>query len=523
MNTVASFFFLMSWGFASLWWQGLHTPLKNAKPKFTIGKETTYVTGPETKDGYIDYVTALNKRLSKGVTPENNANVLLWKAFGPHPEGTTMPPEFFKWLGITPLPEKGNYFVNMRKFSTKHLKVDEFDFDNKFYDQIERVTKEPWKADKYPDVAKWLKANEKPLALVTQATKRTHYYLPLIPATPEGSLIGALLPSAQQCRELATALTARAMLRTSQSRYEEAWQDLQTCHRLGRLTARGGTLIEGLVGIAIDAIASEADLAYLENAKLSAKQVKACLRDLQQLPPMPGLAEKVNSTERFTFLEAIMLVDREGLDAMTGPNQLFQSTGAEPQIPLQLTGRVDWDPALRKANQFYDRIVKAMRIKDHQTKIKELEKIEQDLKSLRVKNQELNVGQALSLLLSPQARGEKIGDIMLSLFLPAVIKVQQANDRSHQVHQNLQIAFALGAYQKEHGRYPRRLNSLVPQYLPEIPPDIFTGKPLVYRSSERGYLLYSFGIDGQDDGGLNWDDEPGKDDLRIRMPLPKKG
>jgi hypothetical protein len=29
------------------------------------------------------FVTALNKRLGAGVTPENNANVLIWKAIGP--------------------------------------------------------------------------------------------------------------------------------------------------------------------------------------------------------------------------------------------------------------------------------------------------------------------------------------------------------------------------------------------------------------------------------------------------------
>ena len=49
---------------------------KKPAPKFTISKETTYVTGPLDKYGYIDYETALNERMSKGVTRETNANVL---------------------------------------------------------------------------------------------------------------------------------------------------------------------------------------------------------------------------------------------------------------------------------------------------------------------------------------------------------------------------------------------------------------------------------------------------------------
>src|SRR5690349_12610174 len=60
---------------------------KRRKPKFTIAKETTFVTGPVDKEGYIDYIAALNERLRKGVTPENNVVVLLWKALGPHPQG----------------------------------------------------------------------------------------------------------------------------------------------------------------------------------------------------------------------------------------------------------------------------------------------------------------------------------------------------------------------------------------------------------------------------------------------------
>ena len=61
---------------------------------FTISPETTYITEPLDADGYPDYVTALNERLRGNITPETNANVLIWQALGPHPEGVTMPPEY---------------------------------------------------------------------------------------------------------------------------------------------------------------------------------------------------------------------------------------------------------------------------------------------------------------------------------------------------------------------------------------------------------------------------------------------
>src|SRR4051794_7570902 len=51
-----------------------------AGPRFAISKETTYVSGPVRADGTIDYVEAVNERLAKGVTKENNAAILLLQA-----------------------------------------------------------------------------------------------------------------------------------------------------------------------------------------------------------------------------------------------------------------------------------------------------------------------------------------------------------------------------------------------------------------------------------------------------------
>jgi len=47
--------------------------------------------------------------------------------------------------------------------------------------------------------------------------------------------------------------------------------------------------------------------------------------------------------------------------------------------------------------------------------------------------------------------------------------------------------------------YPERLEQLVPDYLPEIPVDRFTGEPLRYRGNESGYLAYSVGRNLEDD------------------------
>src|SRR5690349_15385423 len=57
-----------------------------ARFTYTVSPETTYVTDAVDVHGVPDYVAALNDRLGKDVTPETNANVLIWRALGPHPE-----------------------------------------------------------------------------------------------------------------------------------------------------------------------------------------------------------------------------------------------------------------------------------------------------------------------------------------------------------------------------------------------------------------------------------------------------
>jgi hypothetical protein len=492
-------------------------------PKLPVGKETTYVTGPLDKEGYIDYEAALNDLLAKGVTPEKNANVLLWKALGPTPEGGAgMPAEFFKRLGIEEPPKGGAYLIGLRVYLKDHLKLDPGEFDA-IYDQQSRAGERPWTAKDYPHIAGWLKANEKPLAVALEATRRPDYFNPLVSRRTEkdpGSLIGVLLPGVHKCRELAIGLIARAMLRVGEGKFDEAWQDLLACHRLGRLVGRGATLIEGLVGIAIDQIATNADLAFLERAKLTRKQIQGYLKDLQGLPPMPPMADKVDLGERFMYLDSVQLIRRGGvgmLEALGGRTK--QSTPVE----LKALEGIDWEPALRNGNRWYDRLAAALRLKDRAGREKALDKIEQDLRELRAQaKRQANDATLIQGKESPdKIVGKAIGDVLIRLLMPACRNVQNAHDRTEQVQRNLQVAFALAIYHSDNERHPAKLDELAPNYLAAVPDDIFSAKPLVFRPRGKGYLLYSVGVNGKDEGGRTFDDDPAGDDLCVRMPLPE--
>ncbi len=496
-----------------------------AKPaaKMPLGKDTTVVRGPLDRDGYVDYEAALNDRLARGINPEKNANVLLLKALGPTPEGARLPAEYYRWLGIAEPPSGGACFVGFGAYLRDHVKPAREDLD-RLLNQQAQATGRPWSAKDYPHVAAWLKANEKPLAVVIEATRRPQYYNPLVSRPTgkgPGALMGALLSSVQKCRELATALTARAMLRTAEGQFDAAWQDLLACHRLDRLVGRGATLIESLVGIAIDHIASHSDLAYLESAHLTSRQARDRLKDLQALPPLPPLADKVGLAERFMFLDSVQLTRSRGLAAL----EALVGGGRPPTLtPEERRGleKVDWAPALRNGNRWYDRLVAAMRLRDRAEREEALNKIEKDLTTLKVKAVDT---EGLRKLLRgkgpPDGRAAKaLGDGIAALLLPPVRKVQTAYDRSEQTQRNLRVAFALAAYRADRGRYPAKLDELAPKYLAAVPGDLFSGKPLVYRRTEDGYLFYSVGANGKDEGGRWYDDDPPGDDPNVRMPLP---
>jgi len=492
---------------------------KPPTPKLPLGKDTTYVIGPFDKYGYIDYEVALNAELSKDIIPDKNANVLLVQALGPAPEGGDgMPPAYYKWLEMPILPKEGEYFVGQGKFLNSHLGLTMAQREA-FYEAQGRATQRPWEAKDCPPLAEWLKLNEKPMAIVLEAVKRPQYFNPLVSRRQEGessNLIGSLLPTVQKCRELATAFTTRAMLRLKEGKFDAAWQDILACHRLGRLLTRGVTLIESLVGIAICQIASNATLTYLEHADLTSKQVLERLKDIQALPPVAAMANKIDIGERMMGLDAIQMV-RRGNSGELG--LIFENPSEDELKALKI---VDWGPVMQTLNKWYDRAGAAMRIKDRTAREKEFDKIDEEL---RVSKKEFSDSEKLKKVLAEKdadkVLGKSLGNVLASLLMPAFRKVHQAQDRIEQVNKNLEIAFALAAYRKDNDRYPTKLADLAPKYLATVPNDVFSGKPLIYKPNEKGYLFYSVGPNGKDDGGRWYNDDPPGDDPGVKMPLPE--
>ncbi|MCS7187150.1 MAG: hypothetical protein RMK89_09390 [Armatimonadota bacterium] len=76
-------------------------------------------------------------------------------------------------------------------------------------------------------------------------------------------------------------------------------------------------------------------------------------------------------------------------------------------------------------------------------------------------------------------------------------------------------SIALRLYHHENGRYPESLRELVPKYLPSVPVDPFSNKPIQHRRTQKGFFVWSIGWDGKDDGGSLRLDEDNEERHRL--------
>lgn len=506
---------------------------EEAGPTFTISKETTYITAPLRKDGFPDYIAALNQRFSKGVTPERNSAVLFWKAVGPKaiPEKTRE--KYFQMLGIPPLPEKGDYFVASSDFverqrADKKLTPDELKtFEaGTYWDSFNTAMQRPWSKKEFPVWAEWLAVNEKPLALAAEACRRPRYYDPMLTSAGDsGLLLAALLPGVLNSREFARALKVRAMLRVQEEKIDEAWADMLTCHRLGRHVGQGPTLVEALVGITIDGMAQAGDLAILQHAKLTAVQLVKMRAELAQLPPMSKMADKFDVTERMMFLDSTLVVARGDTRSLTF---LAGFGGDEKSLVAMIQKAVatslDWDIILRMGNTWYDRLTVAAQKPTRAKRVKAFAKFDAELKNLTASSRDPKTF-TLTILGGKKAISEQTGHVLMSLSLPGISAALNAEDRIAMQWAINDLAFALAQYHADHGSYPAKLADLTPKYVAELPKDVFSNDAdLHYQVNTDGYLLYSVGINGKDDGGKTYNDPNsiGCDDLVVRMPAAAK-
>lgn len=530
--------------------------LLGPSPKIIVSPETTFVTEPLRTNGLPDYEAYWSQQASVGITPENNAAPLIWQALWPGELSEEHWLALCEAMGLDRVPDSKAALVDPYDDSiTEQIAVDLAKFyaesvgdenqaqddsnadwqsllnSGKADDAVMAASTRPWSSNQLPTLARWVKDNQQPLDLLVEASKRPRYYSPS-PTTLNNStdlLIAMLLPDIHMMRSAARSLPIRAMWLLSEGQTMDAWSDLLACHRLARLTAENNTLVGQLVAMAIEGIACRSTNVLLHHGDLSAAQARQILADLNRLEPVSNCTRAIGEGERLFFLDA-------ALSFATGKADSADYLGT-PNGPLQALSfaRINWNSVLRQGNSWYDRMASATNILKREERLAELDQIEFDLgQLLSVSNSPSSV---LGGLFSQNRRSEIVGNILMSLLLPATRSALNAEERTQMQLELTKLAAALAVYRGEHGEYPDQLASLVPNVLSTLPADLYSGKPCIYqRQEDGGYLLYSVFENEVDDSGTDmegeiiegeWVEEQPEDfdysesDIVIRVPMPE--
>ncbi len=85
------------------------------------------------------------------------------------------------------------------------------------------------------------------------------------------------------------------------------------------------------------------------------------------------------------------------------------------------------------------------------------------------------------------------------------------------------LAIGIERYHRSQGELPGSLDDVLGAYIDSIPLDPFTGKQLLYSYDEENYVVYSVGINRQDDGGSVIPKADGKipQDMGLRIHFRK--
>ena len=539
-----SFCFLMMLGVVLVWVAfNLRFFPEPGQPVLPVSKELTVLTEPLDDNGDVDYLEALNEKYSAGVTTEGNAMVKLAEALGPRPKMPELNAEFCRRLGIPDLPEQpaiGNYFkpINQWRFDTlKNIEEEstqmapEFGMGSiedmeqieeqvaqKTYEELGIKTPEsleesldepldekafmmtrnaedlsiqvdfagayPWTPEQLPSVGKWLQYNERAIKTVEEGLSRPDYYHPMV-SFRQPKVMNASLAFPGEYRELSRYFSVRAMMNLHLGNVEKTLADVDSMFRLAELTARGRTIVEELIGIAIAGKARQVAMQVAINQNTTAAQLVQLQQQLANLKPVGGVANRVDEVERYMGLEVIAVAGRGQIA------RAFSQDGNASTMLTSLSSTVDFEESTRVLNGKYDMCVEFLRSSNNAEQRKAaMEEFETQMKQMEIEL--VDPWEIVKTVAAGRkAKGNWVGRFHAGILLPAIGAVQSAETRTESRLEAAKLYVAVCRFKKENGQLPESLDEVTPRYIDALPMDPFTDGPFVYGKTEDGFRIHS--------------------------------
>ncbi|MCA9168107.1 MAG: hypothetical protein KDB23_10580 [Planctomycetales bacterium] len=500
-----------------------------------ISPETTYVVEPLREDGQVDFLRAYNNHVKEGFEGQENGTVLLVQAFGP----ASLESQFganslgslsalYRELGMAPLSTDGDYFVTW-DFAGRVLSP--LDFESLpdelkqelppskgdealtlrrlppsvatwLNEELESCLAAPWQRREHPAVARWLEESAIPLEKVIAAANCPVRWIPYAAKNETDTLVAVPLADMMMSLRSATrALVARSYLRAGTGDLDGAINDAIATIQLGQSHTPRTTILVRLVNAAIFSMGCECAAHLATSGTLDAAALDRLARELDAFSPTADFVETIAVSER---IEAISAVDAWASD----PN-IADKLDSIPRMPKLVNYALDWNDVLIKINGYYDQIAT---LRTAVTSWQRLEMAEQLKTTFEATMSKPRPWRLLTL----SGRSELIGEALALMMMPTFSGAFGIEVHAESTLLMTKISVALERYRLANGEYPTALNQLGPDLLTVERIDPFDGKPLRYRRTEHGYLLYSVGKNRDDDGGHT------ENDLVSQMPTPSQ-
>jgi hypothetical protein len=308
--------------------------------------------------------------------------------------------------------------------------------------------------------------------------------------------ISALLPHAQKFRSVQRLLQLEARVRFHRGDLDGALQSVHDMLKTAQALDHQPTLIEHLVRVAVYMVAFSEIEYLLTETPLTEPQLARLQQQLQGLNLRNGLTTGMLGERGMgyhTFQHVNSLAD---IDAISGDGS---SGGWESKVSVTVGRPADCEKYLELLGE----MIAASREPFPEAR-QRVDQIDQKLKAM--------VGTRNPL--------EKLKYVVTSLLTPAINKAFDAIARVVARRDALVTAIAAERYRLKAGAFPTKLDELVPDYLPAVPTDPFSGQPLRMLASPEEVAIYSVGINGTDDQGVE-NEHRGEPDIVVRAKAAK--
>ncbi|MBN2137728.1 MAG: hypothetical protein JW720_07970 [Sedimentisphaerales bacterium] len=370
-------------------------------------------------------------------------------------------------------------------------------------------------------IQKWISNNEDAWNQFKQASAKSYCYRQYMydPNTDQKWLLSILLPHLGDLRDIAKLGIWRSRIDAENRQLGKALENCLTVAAVGPHWQNKGILIEQLVGLSINRLAAEQIMQILQEPNVPIDLLEATQRKLERIYPAGYPLTNIEG-ERLMFLDTVQHLFTKGgiggghlipgkwvsfsdtyLDSIEGQDK----TVMMPFFAAQSMIHARRDETLAIANKTYDQQAKWTRMTPyarHKAKTPSIDEV---------------------ILSHSRHRFFLLYDLM-----PAFGRAAELAYQGKATHQATIAILALKRWKIQKNRYPGTLDELVSAgLLQNLPMDPYSDKPLVYKTTADGFLLYSVGPNFEDDGGQQGKTEKGifknwrKNGDTVFWPIPQ--